>query len=163
LDKYDELFSPIKSTAKLVVEIGVHKGGSIKLWDDYFEQAKVIGMDTTPPSHHYSSVDLSSPTIEIRICDAYTEAVSSFIKDADVIIDDGPHTLASQLKFLELYSSSVKVGGRLIIEDIQNPDTEIEMLRQATPTGFTLEVDDRRNVKGRYDDVLMIYTKQEIQ
>jgi hypothetical protein len=163
LDKYEELFSPIKSTAQLVVEIGVHKGASIKLWDDYFEQANVIGIDTTPPSRHYSNVNLSSPTIAIRVCDAYTEAVSSLIKDADVIIDDGPHTLASQLKFLELYSSSVKVGGRLIIEDIQNPDTEIEVLRQATPPGFTLEVDDRRSIKGRYDDVLMIYTKQDIQ
>jgi cephalosporin hydroxylase len=155
LEKYQELFTPIKSSALLVVEIGINRGGSIKMWDEYFDQATIIGIDLHPPK---SGIDLSSKSIVLFLGDAYTTQVSSLIKDADVIIDDGPHTISSQLIFLQLYAHCVKPGGLLIIEDIQNPN-DIQVLTNACPPGFTVEINDRRAIKGRYDDILIIYSK----
>ena len=36
LPLYDDLLKPIKNTKGNILEIGVHVGGSIKLWSDYF-------------------------------------------------------------------------------------------------------------------------------
>ena len=37
LPLYEYLLNPIKDSAKSVLEVGVSKGGSIKLWKDYFK------------------------------------------------------------------------------------------------------------------------------
>jgi hypothetical protein len=44
LDLYERLLKSKKKTALNVLEIGVHFGGSIKLWHDYFENAVVYGL-----------------------------------------------------------------------------------------------------------------------
>ena len=36
----------------------------------------------------------------------------------DIVIDDGPHTIESQIYFAANYSDLVKTGGLLIVEDI---------------------------------------------
>lgn len=41
-------------------------------------------------------------------------------KEFDFLLDDGPHTLESQEKFIELYSSLLSDSGILIIEDMQD-------------------------------------------
>lgn len=45
LPLYETLLQPIKETARAVLEVGVYKGGSIKLWHDYFKNASIYGCD----------------------------------------------------------------------------------------------------------------------
>ena len=45
LPLYETLLEPIKNTAGNILEIGVHSGGSIKLWYDYFTKATIYGCD----------------------------------------------------------------------------------------------------------------------
>jgi len=48
------------------------------------------------------------------------------------MLDDGPHTLESMLKFIKLYSQVMKDDGILIIEDVQSMDW-IDILRNEVP------------------------------
>ena len=45
LDLYQNLFNDKKYTAKNILEIGIYMGGSIKLWSDFFVNAKIYGID----------------------------------------------------------------------------------------------------------------------
>ena len=45
LSLYQELLIHKKETAKNVLEIGINRGGSIKLWNDFFTNADVYGLD----------------------------------------------------------------------------------------------------------------------
>ena len=53
-------------------------------------------------------------------------------KKFDLLIDDEPHTLRSQVKFIELYSPLLSENGILIIEDVQNIK-HLENLKNKTP------------------------------
>ena len=45
LELYQNLLFKKKETAKNVLEIGINKGGSIKLWNDFFTNATIYGLD----------------------------------------------------------------------------------------------------------------------
>ena len=47
---YELFFSPLKSTAAKVFEIGIAGGGSLEMWGDYFPKATVYGIDIYPKS-----------------------------------------------------------------------------------------------------------------
>ena len=52
--------------------------------------------------------------------DSYSDEIVSQHPDADIIIDDGPHTVESQILFLQKYLPKLNKGGILIIEDVQS-------------------------------------------
>lgn len=45
LNKYEFFLKNIKSNVHIVLELGVYKGASIKMWSQYFEQAMIYGVD----------------------------------------------------------------------------------------------------------------------
>jgi hypothetical protein len=45
LDIYQTLFNNKKNTAKNILEIGIYRGGSIKLWSEFFINATIYGID----------------------------------------------------------------------------------------------------------------------
>ena len=69
----------------------------------------------------------------------------------DILIDDGPHTLQSHQKLLELYLPKMNKGGYVIIEDISyNPDTIFSYVPE------DLQDDSYVCDFGGYDDRLII-------
>jgi cephalosporin hydroxylase len=158
IDDYEKLFSPIQKSATLVVEIGIQRGGSIKLWHDYFQNANIIGIDISPNTNQWLPGLENLESFERIQClfntDAYGEIAKS-IKDADIIIDDGPHSLESFVKFIQKYSESVKVGGYLIIEDVQSIDW-VPTIKQHVKSNFDFNLIDNREKKNRYDDMLIV-------
>ena len=45
LPLYQKLLISKKETAKNVLEVGIDRGGSIKLWSDFFTNVNVYGLD----------------------------------------------------------------------------------------------------------------------
>ena len=63
---------------------------------------------------------------------------------------------------LEYWFKKVKVGGTMIIEDIQKLDTDTEKIDELCfKLGLSYEIIDLRNNKNRYDDVLLIFKKND--
>jgi hypothetical protein len=92
--------------------------------------------------------------------DAYDETFfnSNFLSKNikfDVMLDDGPHSVNSQQKFIQLYSQLLTENGILIVEDVQSP-SYIEELNSVVPDHLKnfVKVYDLRKQKGRYDDLI---------
>lgn len=155
LPVYQMLLESKQATAKNILEIGIGHGGSIKLWNDYFPNADIFGLDIN--LSWGLRCDLSSPRIHLHLDNAYTEKCLSMFEPGtfDAVIDDGPHTLESMLFCVERYSTLLKPDGLLIIEDI--PILEwTQKLAEVLPKNMTYVVDDRRWIKGRFDDIMFI-------
>jgi hypothetical protein len=93
---YLELYDPILScwTDKDIklLEIGIHKGGSLKLWRDYFPHGRIIGIDLKLPRGFV-------PGERIQVFEG-SQADTRFLSEVavktapegfDIIIDDASH------------------------------------------------------------------------
>jgi 23S rRNA U2552 (ribose-2'-O)-methylase RlmE/FtsJ len=143
IEEYERLFKGLNNITLL--EIGTNCGSSLEMWRDWFPNSEIYGIDINPKGYPEG--------VKVIKGDATKELILNNFKDIkfDVIIDDGSHRLEDQLKSLELFFPIVKDGGMYIIEDIQNIDADRDK--------FKGEIIDKRSVKNRYDDVLVIYIK----
>lgn len=167
LKLYQNLLVAKKETARNVLEIGIGdgqgitNGGSIKLWHDFFVNAKVYALDIQDINAIWNGLKNNDRIILHTSVDAYSKKFvqSEFIgKDIkfDMMLDDGPHTLESMKSFITLYSPLLANDGLLIIEDIQDPKW-INELYKAVPDNlkqFVSAYDLRKN-KNRYDDIVL--------
>ena len=168
LDLYQNLLVAKKDTAQNVLEIGIGdggqgitNGGSIKLWHDYFVNAKVYALDIQDINTVWNGLKHNDRIILHTSVDAYSkEFVQSEFLDKeikfDMMLDDGPHTLDSMKSFITLYTPLLADNGILIIEDIQDPKW-IDELYKVVPDNlkdFVSAYDLRKN-KNRYDDIVL--------
>jgi hypothetical protein len=49
LELYDPILSPLRDREVKLLEIGIHRGGSLKLWRDYFSRGLIVGIDLKLP------------------------------------------------------------------------------------------------------------------
>ena len=105
---------------------------------------------------------LYKPNIYFEFKDAYADETIAEFKDEyfDIIVDDGPHTLQSQIDCITKWWPKLKVGGKMIIEDIQTED-DLLVLRAMNPPSGSLNVYDLRPNKGRYDDIIIQIIKEK--
>ena len=162
LPLYDELLCRKRFTCRNMLEVGICWGGSIELWDKYFPNGTVYAMDILP-EHKLPDLLKSENKIRMISGDAYSPCLSRALfsgKKFDVILDDGPHTLQSQLNFLNMYSKLLEDDGILIIEDIQDIHY-LEILKENTPEHLKpyIKTFDLRKNKGRYDDIVFCIDK----
>jgi hypothetical protein len=160
LELYQTLLCGKKDTAKNVLEIGIFKGGSIKLWHDFFTNAHIYGIDIMEEKDVWNEIKKYGITLYTST-DAYKYILNELSdKKFDVILDDGPHTLESQLKCILLYSNVMTEDGILMIEDVQSWHW-IELLSDAVPEHLKkyIKVYDLRENKGRYDDIVFTIDK----
>lgn len=121
LQEYDRLFSPLRDKPVRFLELGVYKGHSMMMWQEYFSHpwAAIVGLDGAvkpdlfpkDPRFHFVHGGQDDPKM---IQETYTAAGGQF----DVILDDcshlGCHTARS---FSQLFPEMLKPGGLYIIED----------------------------------------------
>ena len=173
LDLYEKLLHKKKFTAQNILEIGLgnfidKNGGSVKLWRDYFVNAKIHGLDILGPERVIDELKNDKRVILYTLTDAYNE---SFFKNTflnknikcDFMLDDGPHTLESMITFIKLYSQIMTDDGILIVEDVQSIDW-IQSLKDAVPEHLKkfINVYDLRENKGRYDDIVFTIDKSQL-
>lgn len=156
---YIHEFSDKQETPINFLEIGAYRGGSIRLWLEWFKNINIVGIDTRPD---YMVVPVDSPNVKIIFDNAYAQHVVDSFEDNyfDYILDDGPHSLDSQIAVVHLWLSKLKVGGKLIIEDIQDI-AWVDIIKSHTSTleYANFKVVDIRNNIGRYDDIIIEITK----
>jgi hypothetical protein len=159
---YEPLFELI-SHPKLIIEIGIFRGVSIALWKSFYPEATVIGVDKILNKDlcPVFSDMLHNNQIVVMIEDGYNNNFEQKLPNGiDILIDDGPHTLDSQIFFLR-YRSKLSIKGVLIIEDISGGFKSISRLIKS------LNSDEVINLvciplmfnSGRFDDLVLIYSK----
>jgi len=116
---YDKYFSSFRGRKIKILEIGVSKGGGIKMWRKYFgDKAIIFGIDINPEC---ATIDL--PESQIRIGSQTDEKfLDSVIKemggDVDIILDDGSHRMDHIQKSLKILFPKLNERGIYVIEDL---------------------------------------------
>jgi cephalosporin hydroxylase len=154
---YSKEFSQYKNKNNVIVEIGVHTGGSIMLWHDYFPESTIYGIDVQVSTAQFNQWLSAHPRAKFMQKNAYLKEVADRFDAIDIFIDDGPHTLDSQIVAIELYLHKVKSGGLFIIEDVQNWE-DMNVLKQYVPDTLKdyIHYHDFRLDRGRYDDLMFV-------
>ena len=81
----------------------------------------------------------------------------------DFIIDDGPHTLKSQIKAILYYFPKLKKNGYLIIEDILKGYISCFFLSIRAPINCKIKVHNIRKHKPGRDNMLFVIQKKSFK
>jgi|SanBayMetagenome_1026888.scaffolds.fasta_scaffold27459_1 hypothetical protein len=111
---YDDALKHLIGKNINFLEIGVEHGFSLKMWNEFFQNANIFGADIDDKSF------LNDKNIKTFKVDQenYFELIS-LPGDLDVIVDDGGHTmLQQQITFKTLFDKKLKNGGYFILEDL---------------------------------------------
>jgi len=152
LKTYEELFHPLQSKNIKLLEIGVFKGESLKLWSDYFTGGKIYGIDDFSRTSIRSvknnlkeyknvvSIDqVDSCKYEGDIIEIRDEYLSRFNDGFfDIIIDDGLHKSEFQIATYLNFKDKLKSNGLYIIEDIKNYEGHMENLQNFFGDNITI-------------------------
>jgi hypothetical protein len=153
---YSNEFSPVKNNSIQLLEIGIAAGGSIKLWSDWFTNGVIYGIDC-------NHIELHTNNSKLYFRDAYEPDTADLFLDNffDYIIDDGPHTIVTQLAVIPVWLPKLKVGGKLIIEDIQHFFYVSHIEKVSNAFGCHTKIFDLRHNgrSGGRDDVIIEITK----
>lgn len=158
---YEYLMTDLINSAKptTIMEVGVQHGGSMLLWHDLCPNSHIIGLDVQDIVHPSIWERMESSRYTFFLEDAYTKDAVGKVKaisgGIDFAIDDGPHSLASQCAFLEMYLPLLKKGGIAVVEDIQDRSW-FDPLINCVSSSFSFETIDRCHIKNRYDDLMLI-------
>lgn len=116
---YYSLFKDRRATVKKVLEIGIDKGASLKMWHEFFPNAKIYGAD------YRKELLINSEGIESVLCDQrrsehLRRLIDHIGEDIDLVIDDGSHRAKDQrytcTKLMPLLQKKVVY----VIEDVAN-------------------------------------------
>jgi 23S rRNA U2552 (ribose-2'-O)-methylase RlmE/FtsJ len=146
---YESAFGPFRDSATRVLEVGINRGHSLVVWKEFFPNAEIIGVDI-------ADYGIRDANFTLIYGDATKEETFNGIDNIDIAIDDGSHMLEHQLRTFMILFPKLKKGGLYVIEDIQDIDATITFFKNLDPS---FDLYDLRTVKGRYDDVIIQFTK----
>ena len=112
LPVYEELLGPLLRESFTLLELGVWRGDSLKMWRDAFPLAAIVGLDLDPPE-----LDLG-PRVHVIAGDQSDVGLLGLVRAEyapggfDVIIDDASHLGSLSARSLKaLYRQHLKPGG----------------------------------------------------
>ncbi|MBB4189813.1 23S rRNA U2552 (ribose-2'-O)-methylase RlmE/FtsJ [Sinorhizobium terangae] len=119
---YDREFSRFRGKRPRVLEIGVYRGASLRLWSRFFGVgARIVGVDV---DSQCSKSDNPDSNIHVEIGDQRDAAFLRLIVEKygpfDLIIDDGSHVASHQIaSFNALFMTGLKNNGIYFVEDLE--------------------------------------------
>jgi predicted O-methyltransferase YrrM len=164
IDVYEKYFVTKKSNVSLL-EIGMMTGGSMHLWQKYFEKYKLVGIDLSPgwnverpfQSDLHSDADVTL----IFGVDSRSANVPDVVsgQEFDFVIDDGDHSVLAQMDTFQNYWPRLKTGGVYFIEDVVG-EVQAEALKKFLSRYSNCKVDHYTGLKNnRADDQIIIVRK----
>lgn len=146
---YFELLKDKRESVRKVLEIGIGKGASLLMWQDFFPNAQIFGIDILPEALY------NDKRIKSYLCDQtkesdLAEAIRNIGSDLDLIIDDGSHIRADQIFTCKTLMPLVKKDVLYIIEDVREPQTAATYLNE-----YNCEIPPMRR-KFRDDNIIIV-------
>jgi spermidine synthase len=163
IHSYGEVYNTIIENLKTkqdvkVLEIGIYSGAFLQVLCECLPSASVVGIDID-----LSHLRFRDPAVTIHTMDGTSrETVARLGEMYDLVIDDGSHRPADQLKTLDIFAPCIKPGGVFVMEDIQPQYADAlkaQMQDVANMHDLSMEWMDLRHVKNRYDDIIAVFTR----
>lgn len=121
---YEQLFGGLRDSTRCLLEIGVggsayrgEIGGSLRMWSDYFPNARIVGIDIDPVCQQAAGeriqvmLGAQDDTAFLR------RTLEQVGEPPDIIIDDASHVNKLTIASFELLFPALRPGGWYIIED----------------------------------------------
>jgi SAM-dependent methyltransferase len=115
---YEPHLSPLRDRTINILELGVFSGSSLEVWNEYFSNATIVGLDINPVVRNFSP-RISFVQGSQDDTTLLKEMSERFAPDGwDVIVDDASHVgYYSKRSFWYLFMNHLKPGGFYFIED----------------------------------------------
>lgn len=123
LPVYESALAEFRTRPIKMLEIGVFRGGSLRMWRKYLHPDSVIvGIDIDPNTKQY---DNPAQGMHVRIGGQqdipFLQSVVKEFGTFDVILDDGSHMTSHMVDtFRYLFPNALADGGVYIVEDIHS-------------------------------------------
>lgn len=119
LERYDPFFGPLADRPVKLLELGVFRGGSVRLWQDYFPNGQIVGLDVRLPPGLENEPRIKLYQGSQDDAGLLTRVAAENAPDGfDVIIDDAAHVgFLAKASFDVLFDRHLKAGGWYVIED----------------------------------------------
>lgn len=135
LPTYDNLFSQRRLEKLNILEIGVLFGGSLKMWECYFENSQIYGIEDFSQKDgqgYYSYMPVIAQKVQkdlsqhdrinlmVFSCED-VNAINERLKNLtfDIIIDDASHAYSQQVSNMVNFFPLLNKNGIYICEDVQ--------------------------------------------
>jgi hypothetical protein len=113
---YQDFFDKLIDMDLKLLEIGVLKGSSLKMWQEYFSKAKIYGIDLLDTS--FLNTNRIKTFIGNQTDSAFLRRINDTDGPFDIIIDDGCHNSKAMRLSFEALFPMLKAGGYYVIEDL---------------------------------------------
>lgn len=113
---YDKYFSSMREQTKCLLEIGVYNGNSLKIWNEYFENSFIVGIDINKDCS-VNTKGRINVFIGNQSDPVFLNSVIEKTCLPDVIIDDGSHKGIDQIITFKTLFPYLKSGGYYVVED----------------------------------------------
>lgn len=141
-DIYTRYFERFRDRPITMLEIGVFRGGSLRMWKEYFHpDSTIVGIDIDKSCQAH---EIAAQNVFVRIG---SQADPTFLANVngefgpfDIILDDGSHKTHHQIvSFATLFRDALKDGGCYMVEDVHSnywlkhvdsPETFIDLTKQ---------------------------------
>lgn len=154
---YDSHLSHLRDQNIRLLEIGISEGPSLKMWEEYFQNGQIVGVDIIECSH------LNTRRIHTMIINQEKEEeLLSIPGEFEIIIDDGGHTMfQQQLTLKTLFETKLKNGGIYILEDLHTSGNQYYDSHGSKDLNNTLNLlNDLKNNKLRDNHQYFINEKE---
>jgi len=115
---YDYHLSSLRFDELKIFEIGIFDGASLKMWEEYFPNSQIFGIDLLIDPR--AKLINEGRIFSYRLDAGDKEALSNFLNNYgpfDIIIDDGSHFTDHQWLSWDLFSNNCKI---FIWEDLHS-------------------------------------------
>lgn len=122
LSIYDKHFKRFQGKNPTILEIGISKGGSVEMWNHYFDgQCTIYGIDIDPACLEVpKKLNITNAHIELGD-QSKREFWQAYLKDKpkfDIVVEDGGHTMEQQIVTYEELINHVSDNGVYLCEDL---------------------------------------------
>lgn len=114
-----ERYLPFKRDDTLkMLELGIDKGGSLKLWSKYYYNSTIVGIDCDVECKKYEDKNKVFVEIGKQEDSQFLNRVNKTYGEFDFILDDCSHQQDLTIKSFEILFPLLKDGGTYVIEDV---------------------------------------------
>ena len=153
LDIYEKYFKNLKEKKLNILEIGVDKGDSLRLWKEYFTNANICGLDIDKKDFSIEGVKIyQGDQNDKSLLDEIAKKYGKF----DIIIDDGSHVSSHIINSFNHLFDHLSSNGLYIIEDLQTSyiprygGSRINLIKKNSSMNFFKSLSDSINYEN-YD------------
>lgn len=160
---YHLLFGGLEPNIRIrLLEMGIWRGGSLLMWEEYFPEGRIVGVDVDSQCIRYFGprivtewADQSNYIFMRPLCERHGPF--------DIVIDDAVHTGPAQLKaFYSVFPMYLHPGSFYIIEDASTNDTiAVDHFLSSTFPGDHLGVKNIRIMQGNTTKSQLIVIEKE--